>query len=117
MTQPPSNYVTMVSRVAATGAFTVLGDDLTAIPGQRIIIDRVSYSVQNGYGTDLTIDIRTWIQGAGKAFWARIIKAGFTLNEDVPLNVILSPSATITTVWSDGISGYMTFFWRTCQNG
>ncbi|MFA5401524.1 MAG: hypothetical protein WC359_13825 [Dehalococcoidia bacterium] len=112
-----SNRVTMVSRVAATGAQTVTGDDLTAIPGQRIIIDRISFSMQNGYGTDLTIDMRTWIGGAGKAFWAKIIKAGYTVSEEVPMDIILSPSATITTVWSDGISGYFTIFWRTCQNG
>jgi len=109
----------MVSRIASTGAFTVTGDDMNAIPGQRLILDRVSFSLvaQARAQGGMTIDIRTWIAGAGKAFWAKIIQPMETLDEEIPFNIILSPSATLTTVWSDGVSGYMTFFWRACQNG
>lgn len=112
-----SNRVTMISRTASTGAFTVTGDDLTAIPGQRIIVDRITASLvatakpQGG----LTVDIRTWLAGSGKAFWAKIIQPMETLDINEKLDVILSPSATISTTWSDGVSGYLTIFWRTCN--
>jgi len=114
---PPSNYVTMVSRTASTGAFTVTGDDLNAIPGKRIIIDRIEGSLvaQARAQGGMTVDIRTWINGAGKAFFAKIIQPMETLDFNEPFNVILGPSSTLSTVWSDGVSGYMTIFWRTCN--
>lgn len=105
----------MISRVLGTGAFTVVGDDLVPIPGKRIIIDKVSYSVQNGTAGALTIDIRSWIQGAGTAFWAKIVAGNAIIDEEVPFNIILKPTSTVTSAWSDGISGYMTFYWRYCN--
>jgi len=91
------------------------GDTMQGIAGKRIIIDRVSYSVQAEAGADLTLSMSRWVAGAGVAFWSKIIPGGTTVSGNEEINIILPANATMAPLWSDGMSGYFMINWRLCD--
>jgi len=113
---PPASFSLMFGRVLRAGAFTTMnGDTMQGIAGKRIIIDRVSYSVQAEAGADLTLSMSRWVAGAGAAFWSKIIPGGTTVSGNEEINIILPANATMAPLWSDGISGYFLITWRLCD--